>query len=113
MKVHVAASLCALTLGLAACGSSGDDEPAAQTTPARPVVKLTVSSPVDGGTVRTASVAVRGTVTPTGVRVLVTGKRAQVADGVFTATVALSSGEIALTSSRPPLGPTQSQGPSP
>lgn len=93
MKVHAAASLCALTLGLAACGSSDEGQPAAQTTPVKPVAKLTITSPIDGATVRTASVAVRGTVTPTGARVLVTGKPAQVTDGVFAATVALSSGE--------------------
>lgn len=96
MKFHAAASLCVLTLGLAACGTSDEDEPAAQTTPAKPVAKLTVTAPADGGTVRTASVAVRGTVTPIGARVLVTGKPAQVTDGVFSATVALGSGENSI-----------------
>lgn len=96
MKVQRVASLCALTLGLAACGSSDEDEPAAETTPAKAVAKLTVTSPADGGTVRTANIAVRGTVTPTGARVLVTGKPAQVTDGVFAATVELGSGENSI-----------------
>ncbi len=113
MKVHAAASLCALTLGLAACGSSDEDEPAAQTTPTKPAAKLTVTSPADGGTVRTASVAVRGTVTPTAARVLVTGKAAQVTDGVFTASVALSSGENSIDVVATAPGQTQSQRRSP
>jgi hypothetical protein len=74
---------CALLLG--ACG--GDK-------PAKPVasVRLQVTAPSDLGTVRTASVEVRGTVTPSSATVTVRGERARVSDGAWSAEVSVEPG---------------------
>jgi Glucodextranase, domain B/PASTA domain len=75
-----------------AAGCGGDGEPRAQKPPA--AVELDVDSPEDMATVRSATVAVRGTVSPAGSVVRVLGRAASVtAGGTFTATVPLQPGE--------------------
>ena len=74
---------CALLLG--ACGG---DEPAKPVAP----VRLQVTAPQDLGTVRTASVEVRGTVRPAGAAVTVRGERARVSGGVWNAQVSVEPG---------------------
>ncbi len=108
MRDLITVSFCALALGVAACGSSDEDEPAAQTSPVTPAAtKLTVSAPADDTTVRVASIDVRGTVTPASARVLVTGKPARVTDGAFAATVRLNSGgnSIDVVATAPGIDP--------
>jgi hypothetical protein len=75
----------ACALLLSACG--GDK-------PAKPVgtVRLQVTAPQDLGTVRTASVEVRGTVTPSSARVTVRGERAQVSGGAWSAQINIEPG---------------------
>ena len=74
---------CALLLG--ACGGGK---------PAKPVapVRLQVTAPEDLGTVRTASVEVRGTVTPASATVTVRGERAQVSGGAWSAQISVEPG---------------------
>lgn len=95
MRFQAGASVCAVALWLAACGSADEEKPAAAK-PVAEATKLTVIAPANNATVRTATVAVRGTVAPADARVLVTGKTAQVTDGVFSATVAVSVGENSI-----------------
>jgi Glucodextranase, domain B/PASTA domain len=74
-----------------AAGCGGDDEPRAQKPV--PAVELAVDSPDEMATVRSATVAVRGTVSPAGSVVRVLGRAASVsAGGTFTATVPLEPG---------------------
>jgi hypothetical protein len=83
-------------LALAGCG--------AQARPATtPRVKLDLSAPADGGMLRAETVAVSGTVAPSGAAVLVAGQPAKVDGGTFTATVALAPGGnvIDVTASSP------------
>ena len=76
----------ALTLvPLAACGA--DARPA--TTPR---VQLKLSAPGDGRSLRAETVAVSGTVYPSGSAVSVSGQAAEVSGGTFKATVALQPG---------------------
>jgi hypothetical protein len=75
----------ACSLPLASCGGATD-------TPAGPPVRLAVTDPADLGTVREASVDVRGTVRPAGATVTVAGHRADVAGGQFHARVDLAAG---------------------
>jgi hypothetical protein len=74
---------CALLLG--ACGGGK---------PAKPVapVHLQVTAPQDLGTVRTSSVEVRGTVTPSSATVSVRGQRAQVSGGAWSAQISVEPG---------------------
>ena len=74
---------CALLLG--ACGG---DKPAKPVAP----VHLQVTAPQDLGTVRTASVEVRGTVTPVSATVTVRGERAQISGGAWSAQVDVEPG---------------------
>jgi Glucodextranase, domain B/PASTA domain len=75
-----------------AAGCGGDGEPRAQKPPT--AVELDVDSPEDMATVRSATVDVRGTVSPAGSVVRVLGRAASVtAGGTFTATVPLQPGE--------------------
>jgi hypothetical protein len=74
---------CALLLG--ACGS---DKPAKPVAP----VRLQVTAPQDLGTVRTASVEIRGTVVPSSATVTVRGGRARVSGGVWNAQVSVEPG---------------------
>jgi len=74
---------CALLLG--ACGGG---------TPAKPVapVRLAVLAPQDLGTVRAATVTVRGTVTPSSATVLVRGERARLSGGEWSAEISVEPG---------------------
>jgi hypothetical protein len=74
---------CALLLG--ACGG---DKPAKPVAP----VRVQVTAPQDLGTVRTASVEVRGTVTPASAAVTVRGERAQVSGGAWSAQIDVEPG---------------------
>lgn len=79
-------------LAAAAAGCGGSEEPRAQKP--RPPVALDVTSPGDMTTVRTATVEVRGTVTPAGAAVQVLGKPATVSGGgTFSARVPLDPGD--------------------
>jgi hypothetical protein len=73
-------------LGLAGCGG---DEPRPR--PLAPV-SLEIVAPDDASTVRQGGVEIRGRVDPPSARVLVLGRRAEVSDGEFTATVPLREG---------------------
>ncbi len=89
----------ALLLAAAALAGCG-----AQARPATtPRVTLDLSAPADGGMLRAETVAVRGTVAPTGAAVFVAGEPAKVAGGTFTATVTLQPGGnvIDVTASSP------------
>jgi hypothetical protein len=55
-------------------------------------VRLAIASPGDQGTVREASVEVRGTVTPASATVTVRGKHAEVSGGTWRASVDLEPG---------------------
>jgi hypothetical protein len=83
-------------IALAGCGAEA--RPA--TTPR---VKLDLAAPADGGMLRAQTVAVSGTVAPSGAAVLVAGQPAKVDGGTFTATVALAPGGnvIDVTASSP------------
>jgi hypothetical protein len=79
-----------IAAAVAGCGGGG--EPRAQTRPPSPV-ELDVTSPDDMATVRTATVEVRGTVTPAGAVVRVLGQPATVSGGgTFSARVPLDPG---------------------
>jgi hypothetical protein len=73
------------TLALAGCGA--DRQPA--TTPR---VQLKLAAPGDGRSLRAETVEVSGTVTPAFAAVTVSGERAEVNGGTFTATVSLQPG---------------------
>jgi hypothetical protein len=66
---------------LAGCG---EEEPK--------VASVTVTAPADGSSTRESRITVRGTVTPANAQVTVMGRNAQVANGVFTVSVPLKSG---------------------
>lgn len=78
-----------LPLGTAACGSS---DKSAQTAPTSSSVKVQVTAPVDGSSMRADRVTVRGTVAPSDATVQIVGQSAQVGNGVFTGSVALHPG---------------------
>jgi hypothetical protein len=79
----LAGAACALLLS--ACGGGDHVAPVAP-------VRLAVTAPADLGSVRADSVQVRGTVHPAGADVLVSGARASVSGGTWTADVALRPG---------------------
>jgi hypothetical protein len=74
---------CALLLG--ACGGDKPTKPVAP-------VRLQVTAPQDLGTVRAASVEVRGSVTPASATVTVRGARARVSGGVWSAQISVEPG---------------------
>jgi hypothetical protein len=74
------------TLALAGCGGA-DALP-----PDPPAVRLTIEAPADSSTVTEDSVELRGRVSPARAAVEVQGRAAAVADGAFSATVALDEG---------------------
>jgi hypothetical protein len=80
----IAGAACALLLS--ACG--GGDKPASASAP----VRLQIASPSDQGTVREASVEVRGTVSPSSAEVIVRGERARVSGGAWSAQISLQPG---------------------
>jgi hypothetical protein len=73
------------SLPLASCGGGSD-------APSGPPVRLAITDPADLGTVRDATVDVRGTVRPAGASVSVAGHRADVSGGTFHARVDLAAG---------------------
>jgi hypothetical protein len=83
----IGAGCAALALPLAGC-AGGDPGPEP---PLRPV-RLHVSAPADTAIVRGATVDVRGRVSPSGAKVWVLGRPAQVSGGSFTAVVPLEHG---------------------
>jgi Glucodextranase, domain B len=78
-----------LALATAACGSSGES---AETAPASSSVKVQVTAPVDGSSMKADRVTVRGTVTPSDATVQIVGQPAQVGNGVFTGSAPLHRG---------------------
>lgn len=73
---------------IAGCGSSGG----AKSTSASTSVKVQVTAPADGSTIRADRVSFRGTVSPPDATVQILGSPAQVGNGVFTGSVALHRG---------------------
>lgn len=72
----------ALAAVLAGCGSSKESV----------AVRVQITAPADGSTVRSGRVVVRGTVSPANATVQVTGRSAQVGDGIFSVSVPLRYG---------------------
>lgn len=85
VRVMFVATVGFLSFVIAACGSS-------KTTGANESVKLDITAPADGSSVRADRVAVRGTVTPSDATVQILGKSVQVGNGVFAGSVPLHSG---------------------
>ena len=86
-RVPMILAAVACSVGFAACG--GDDGP-----PAAPSehVRLEISAPSDGSTLRRGTADVRGSVSPRSSAVTVLGRPALVEDGRFTAVVPLDPG---------------------
>lgn len=85
MRVALVAAASFLGLVMAACGGS-------KTTAADTSVKLEITAPRDGSSVRADRVAVRGTVSPSDATVQVLGRSVQVGNGVFAGSVPLHRG---------------------
>ena len=91
-------------LGATACG--GSDE-SAETAPTPSSVTVQIAAPADGSSMRANRVTVRGTVTPPDATVQIVGQKAQVGNGVFTASVPLRPGSntIDVVASAPGAAP--------
>jgi hypothetical protein len=90
MRPHVLVLACLCAAAATGCG--GGNEPRRAQRPSPPV-DLRVNEPADMATVRSETVAVKGTVRPAGASVLVVGQKAPVSGGgSFTATVPLEPG---------------------
>jgi glucodextranase-like protein/PASTA domain-containing protein len=90
MRRHVLVLACLCVAAATGCGGGDNARRAQRPTPA---VDLKVTDPADMTTVRSETVAVKGTVKPAGASVLVVGQKAPVsAGGSFTATVPLEPG---------------------
>ena len=85
MRVALVAAAGLLGFVMAACGGS-------KTTGANASVKLEITAPADGSSVRADRVAVRGTVTPSDATVQILGRSVQVGNGVFAGSVPLHRG---------------------
>jgi hypothetical protein len=72
-----------------ACGFADDD---AKSTTGASSVRIQITAPVDGSSIRADRVTVRGTVTPPEATVQILGQSAQVGNGVFTGSVPLHRG---------------------
>jgi hypothetical protein len=104
VKLLIGGGICALAVGLMACGSSGPSQAVTSnasagksaTAAVKPKTRLTVVAPTRSAVVRTARVSVRGTVVPQDAHVQVLGKEAKVTDGAFTATAGLNMGPNAV-----------------
>jgi len=85
----LACVVCALGFGAPLAGCGGEDGP-----PAAPTehVRLQISAPSDGATLRRGTADVRGSVSPRASRVTVLGRPALVDDGRFTVVVPLEPG---------------------
>jgi hypothetical protein len=92
-----------VVLGLAACGER-------ERTPALSPVRVLLTAPADLSQVDSHTVAVRGTVTPAGARVLIDGAEATVRGGAFSASVELDGGvnviDVVATAPRHPAAMT-------
>ncbi len=97
MRIPVIAFLAVCALTVQACGD--DPKPPR----VEPKVKLTLTSPPDGHTVRAETVSIAGSVAPARAHVQVLGKDVAVQDGRFTAEVSLEPGanliDVAATAS--------------
>ena len=85
MRVALVAAASLLGVVIAGCGGS-------KTTGANESVKLEITAPEDGSSVRADRVAVRGTVTPSDATVQILGRSVQVGNGVFAGSVPLHRG---------------------
>lgn len=85
MRVALVAAASLLGFVMAGCGGS-------KTTGANASVKLEITAPGDGSSVRADRVAVRGTVTPSDATVQILGRSVQVGNGVFAGSVPLHRG---------------------
>jgi len=85
MRVVLLVAAGLLSFVIAACGGS-------QTTGGNTSVKLEITAPADGTSVRADRVAVRGTVTPADATVQILGRPAQVGNGVFAGSVPVHRG---------------------
>ena len=85
MSVVLVAAASLLGFVITACGGS-------KTTGANASVKLEITAPADGSSVRADRVAVRGTVTPSDATVQILGRSVQVGNGVFAGSVPLHRG---------------------
>jgi hypothetical protein len=85
-------------LGLTACGDGKSGS----------ATRVQVTAPTDGTVVRTNRVTVRGTVSPADASIQVLGRSAQVANGVFSSSVALHAGtnDIDVVATAPDTDPT-------
>ena len=81
----IGAGCAALALPLGACGDAKPEPPLRQ-------VRLQLTAPVDTAIVRGGTVDVRGRVSPSGAKVWVAGRPAQVSGGTFAAVVPLEQG---------------------
>jgi hypothetical protein len=84
-RVALVAAASLLGFVMASCGDS-------KTTGANASVKLEITAPADGSSVRADRVAVRGTVTPSDATVQILGRSVQVGNGVFAGSVPLHRG---------------------
>jgi hypothetical protein len=75
---------------LAGCGTS------ASTHVSDPAISVSITAPSNGQAIKANAVVVRGTVTPTNASVLVDGQPAVVGNGVFTASITLSTGSTTI-----------------
>ena len=86
VRIPVIAFLAVCALTAQACG----DDP--QPPRVEPKVKLTLTSPSDGGTTRNETVSIEGDVAPAGAHIQVLGKDVTVSGGHFSAQVTLDPG---------------------
>jgi hypothetical protein len=98
----MAGALAAGALGVSVLGlGCGSSEP-------RKSARVQVNVPVDGSTIRSKRITVRGTVTPANASVRILGQQAQVQDNVFSSSVGLDPGEnhIDVVATGPDIDPT-------
>lgn len=84
---------------LSGCSIGGSDD--------EKVARVTVTAPTDGSSTKDSRITVRGTVAPPEAQVTVMGRSAQVANGVFTVSVPLKSGnnDIDVVATGPGITP--------
>ena len=87
MRVALVAAASLLVFVMAACGDSKTTGAGANAS-----VKVEITAPADGSSVRADRVAVRGTVTPSDAAVQILGRSVQVGNGVFAGSVPLHRG---------------------
>jgi hypothetical protein len=84
---------------LSGCSIGGSDE--------EQVARVTVTAPTDGSSTKESRITVRGTVAPPEAQVTVMGRSAQVANGVFSVSVPLKTGnnDIDVVATGPDITP--------